>query len=175
MAILDSKFDILRGWPNGSAVAEEFKLTTTNNTGNQKAGKWVPIADGMAVSDAVATSSGGAACALVIEGREDESHKLSGTCTALLGGGYVVRLENVTADSEQFTSVGLTTGSAVAVAGSIIVAAVGADIAVDLAVAADAAQVARNVADPLGSVVGFVLDASKIANNGTGTVDVYIR
>ena len=175
MAILDSKFDILRGWPNGSAVSEELKLAATADTNPQTAGKWVPLAAGMAVSDTAATSTGAVGCALVIEGREDESHKLSGTCTVLLGGGYVVRLENKAQDGEMFTAAGLAPGVPVAVAGSILVAAAGENIAVDVAVAAEDPVAARDEAAPLGKVVGFVLDTNLAQGGATGTIDVYIR
>lgn len=175
MAILDSKFDILRGWPNGSAVSEELKLAATAAVNPQTAGKWVPLAAGMVVEDAAATSTGGVGCALIIEGREDESHKLSNTCTVLLGGGYVVRLENKAADNEMFTAAGLVPGAPVAVAGSIIVLAEGEAIAADVAINAGAEVPARNVDAPLGKVVGFVLDTNLAQGGATGTIDVYIR
>ena len=180
MAILDSKFDILRGWPNSSAVAEEFKLAATHATNPQTAGKWVPLANGMKVADAAGVSGGVTAqCGLIIEGREDESHKLSGTCTVLLGGGYIVRLSNAAGDGSMFTwDAGLVAGIPVKVEGSIIVKAVAADDDGQLPAldgnAADPGPVAQANTN---KIVGFVVDGSAVGNaaNSGGYIDVYIR
>ena len=42
MVALNSKFDILRGWPNSSAVAEDFVIGGTT-THAHKQGTWVSL------------------------------------------------------------------------------------------------------------------------------------
>ena len=100
MAALNSKFDILRGWPNSSAVAEDFVIGATGAqsgwTHPHAAGTWVTLAnttDGsMKTVDGAAASAFGTSCFLVIEGADDYSSRFSNRVTCLLGGGYVVRV-----------------------------------------------------------------------------------
>ena len=106
MAILNSKFDILRGWPDGSAIAEDFTISEIGNgaAANDnvfRSGHFVALgvnasgsaADYTCSSDASALNSDGSvALGLVIEGQEDYSSKMSKTVTCLIAGGYVVRL-----------------------------------------------------------------------------------
>ncbi len=177
MAILDSKFDILRGWPNGSAVAEEFKLAATAAVNPQTAGKWVPLANGMKVADLAGVSGGVTAQpGLIIEGREDESHKLSGTCTVLLGGGHIVRLSNAAGDNTMFThDAGLVAGAPVKVVGSVIALAVAEDDDADVQAAGD--DGAQAALANTNKIVGFVVDGSAVGAQGDsgGYIDVYIR
>ncbi len=105
MAVLNSKFDILRGWPDGSAVAEDFNksATATDLTdGVYRHGNFVAL--GCGGDGAVGTAYGasgarsanaavkGTRLGLIIEGDEETSSQMSGTVTCLVGGGYVVRL-----------------------------------------------------------------------------------
>ncbi len=105
MAILNSKFDILRGWPDGSAIAEDFTISeiAAPNAGDNvfRAGHFVALgvehdfttANYTCASDASKLNSDGSvALGLVIEGKEDYSARMSNTVTALIAGGYVVRL-----------------------------------------------------------------------------------
>ena len=159
MSLLTSKFDILRGWPNGSACVEELTKSTTVVNVNHKAGTFVNVDADYTVADAAVVSNGLKLTALIIEGAEDKSSTASGTVTVLLGGGYVVRLENVTADGEMFNHAGLLVGSPVETEVSGINAAAGSVIGLCAAEA---------------NCIGFVLAVSKDAN-GIGTVAVYIR
>ena len=106
MAVLNSKFDILRGWPDGSAVAEDFVKSTDpaaeTAKGVYRHGNFVRI--GFGKDNTVAVNYG--ACGnrahntagvdvhlgLIIEGDEETSSQMSNTVTCLVGGGYVVRL-----------------------------------------------------------------------------------
>tara|TARA_Y100000592_G_scaffold19371_1_gene29683 strand:- start:6383 stop:6898 length:516 start_codon:yes stop_codon:yes gene_type:complete len=103
MVALTSKFDILRGWPNGSAVQEDFIIGGTS-THAHKAGTWVALAsttDGtMKTSDANCSSDVQSPCFLIIEGRDDLSSRFSNRVTCLLGGGYVVRIPQNYRDSD---------------------------------------------------------------------------
>ena len=100
MAALNSKFDILRGWPNSSAVQEDFVIGATGAqsgwTHPHAAGTWVKLAnttDGtMKTADAPASSAFATKCYLIIEGADDYSSRFSNRVTCLLGGGYVVRV-----------------------------------------------------------------------------------
>jgi len=104
MAVLNSKFDILRGWPDGSAVAEDFTKSTKDSTDPAvyRAGHFVVLGrgtDGEASAnnsvggDIAQINSGyGNALGLIIEGEEETSSAMSNTVTCLIGGGYVVRL-----------------------------------------------------------------------------------
>lgn len=104
MAVLNSKFDILRGWPNGSAVAEDLVKATKDATDPAiyRAGHFVAVGFGSDASTPVPygacgdmkdnTAAAGRHLALIIEGEEETSSSMSGTVTALVGGGYVVRL-----------------------------------------------------------------------------------
>lgn len=104
MAILNSKFDILRGWPDGSAIAEDFTISeiAAPDAGDNvfRSGHFVALgknaagaaADYTCSSDASELNSKGQALGLVIEGQEDYSARMSKTVTCLIAGGYVVRL-----------------------------------------------------------------------------------
>lgn len=96
MAILNSKFDILRGWPDGSAIAEDFTIVEVADKLNTfRSGHFVELgAHGAytAGSDAATLKSDGRALGLVIEGQEDYSSRMSKTVTCLIAGGYVVKL-----------------------------------------------------------------------------------
>ena len=104
MAVLNSKFDILRGWPDGSAVAEDFTKSTktAGDAAVFRAGHFVALGrgtDGVAGANMSAggklsaiNSGPGTALGLVIEGEEETSSNMSNTVTCLIGGGYVVRL-----------------------------------------------------------------------------------
>lgn len=108
MAVLNSKFDILRGWPDGSAVAEDFVKSTdaANNAdildGVYRHGNFVRLGFGAAKDNAVAygacgkrtdnVAEAGARLGLIIEGDEETSSQMSNTVTCLIGGGYMVRL-----------------------------------------------------------------------------------
>ena len=108
MAILNSKFDILRGWPDGSAIAEDFtiskKVAGVDATADNifRAGRFVQIGvDGAGsaaaytcASDASAINSDGTPLGLIIEGQEDYSSRMSNTVTCLIAGGYMVKLHN---------------------------------------------------------------------------------
>ena len=96
MVALNSKFDILRGWPNSSAVQEDFVIGGEGHPHLQ--GQWVMLADNpdgsMVTSDDIdnTTSSDAVSCYLVIEGLDDHSSKFANRVTCLLGGGYIVRI-----------------------------------------------------------------------------------
>lgn len=108
MAVLNSKFDILRGWPDGSAVAEDFVKSNHADVANDVAdgvyrhGNFVALGFGKDVSQHIAygacgkrsdnTSAAGVRLGLIIEGDEETSSQMSNTVTCLVGGGYVVRL-----------------------------------------------------------------------------------
>lgn len=95
MVALNSKFDILRGWPNSSAVAEDFVIGGTDNHPHLQ-GQWVSLADNsdgsMVTQDDLTTSAADVTCYLVIEGLDDHSSKFANRVTCLLGGGYIVRI-----------------------------------------------------------------------------------
>ena len=102
MAVLGSKFDILRGWPNSSAVSEDFRINPSalpeDRTHKHRAGEWVILDSGSAkvsrTTNAAVASSDATKPALVLEGLEDYSARFVGKVTCLVGGGYVVRLTN---------------------------------------------------------------------------------
>ena len=101
MVALNSKFDILRGWPNSSAVQEDFVIGGTTHTHRQ--GEWVSLAstrDGsMQTENAFPTSAENKVCYLIIEGLDDHSAKFANRVTCLLGGGYMVRIPEVAPDA----------------------------------------------------------------------------
>lgn len=104
MVALTSKFDILRGWPNGSAVQEDFVIGGTSSHAH-KQGTWVSLdsskKDGtMCTSDSAANSDFGSDCYLIIEGRDDYSSRFANRVTCLLGGGYMVRIPQNAVDAE---------------------------------------------------------------------------
>lgn len=104
MVALNSKFDILRGWPNSSAVQEDFVIGGTS-THSHKQGMWVVLdssnKDGsMVTSDSLPTSTDAVRPNLIIEGRDDYSSRFANRVTCLLGGGYVVRIPQSGVDAE---------------------------------------------------------------------------
>jgi len=116
MAILNSKFDILRGWPDGSAIAEDFTISeiaeASAAAGDNvfRSGHFVALGKNAAGADANYTcssdasklnSDGTVSLGLVIEGQEDYSARMSKTVTCLIAGGYVVRL-HLEADQQGF-------------------------------------------------------------------------
>jgi len=105
MAILNSKFDILRGWPDGSAIAEDFTIVEKNAEANVfRSGHFVELsAEGPYTSRSTYATlkSDGRALGLVIEGKEDYSSRMSKTVTCLIAGGYIVRLHRE-ADQQGF-------------------------------------------------------------------------
>jgi hypothetical protein len=105
MAVLNSKFDILRGWPDGSAIAEDFTRHTDaadKDDGVYRHGNFVALGRDKNGSGSFAygasgsrTHSGAVAgirLGLIIEGEEETSSSMSKTVTCLIGGGYMVRL-----------------------------------------------------------------------------------
>lgn len=100
MVALNSKFDILRGWPNSSAVQEDFVIGTGGGGDSHPhlQGQWVSLADNsngsMVTVDHLAdtTSAAALSCYLIIEGLDDHSSKFANRVTCLLGGGYIVRI-----------------------------------------------------------------------------------
>lgn len=102
MVALNSKFDILRGWPNSSAVQEDFVIGG-DSTHKHRQGEWVSLAstnDGsMKTADSLVTSASNKVCYLIIEGLDDHSSKFANRVTCLLGGGYMVRIPEVAPDA----------------------------------------------------------------------------
>lgn len=102
MVALNSKFDILRGWPNSSAVQEDFVIGG-DSTHKHRQGEWVSLAstnDGsMKTDDALVASASNKVCYLIIEGLDDHSAKFANRVTCLLGGGYMVRIPEVAPDA----------------------------------------------------------------------------
>lgn len=107
MAVLNSKFDILRGWPDGSAVAEDFIKSHTSaaadlDEGVYRHGQFVALGYEGDGSVGAAYGAGGTLeenkavagrrLGLIIEGDEETSSQMSGTVTCLVGGGFSVRL-----------------------------------------------------------------------------------
>ena len=108
MAVLNSKFDILRGWPDGSAVAEDFNKSNHADAaddvtdGVYRHGNFVRLGFGKDNTVAVAygacgkrqhnTAAAGVRLGLIIEGDEETSSQMSNTVTCLVAGGYQVRL-----------------------------------------------------------------------------------
>tara|TARA_B100000214_G_scaffold373963_2_gene355490 strand:- start:1691 stop:2308 length:618 start_codon:yes stop_codon:yes gene_type:complete len=104
MAVLNSKFDILRGWPDGSAVAEDFTKNATADTskGVYRHGNFVALGFGDDLNDPQPYTACGqresnkavanVRLGLIIEGDEETSSQMSNTVTCLIGGGYMVRL-----------------------------------------------------------------------------------
>ena len=123
MSILNSKFDILRGWPNSSAVAEDWNVPNIPAGDDPLySGTWVKLDPAVtAVPTVLSQTKATKDCntianhptlwALVIEGQDEYSSRFSGKVTVLLGGGYVVRLYNdgVLANA-QFTAANMAPG-----------------------------------------------------------------
>jgi hypothetical protein len=123
LAVLNSKFDVLRGWPNGSAVAEDF-VVGGYATHAHKAGTWVNLDAAIptvaTTDDAAGVSSRTQRPYLIIEGRDDLASPEVGKVTCLMGGGYVVRLDGAVTDSQYDESDAFVPGAPVHVSGSII-------------------------------------------------------
>ena len=102
MVALNSKFDILRGWPNSSAVQEDFVIGGDSEHKHRQ-GEWVSLAstnDGsMKTHDGLVDSASNKVCYLIIEGLDDHSSKFANRVTCLLGGGYMVRIPEVAPDA----------------------------------------------------------------------------
>lgn len=159
MVALNSKFDILRGWPNSSAVQEDFVIGSAVHS--HYMGQWVSLdvqnKDGSmhtAVALADTTSDSAAAkCYMIIEGKDDYSSRFANRVTCLLGGGYVVRLpqKGVTADGTEYDILAAAASTfapmqEVKVAGGVVTALAG------------------NEVNPRQSVVGQVLAVDSNAN-----------
>ena len=115
MAVLKSDFDILRGWPDGSAVAEDIAVNSADDgTHTYKAGQWVALDSAIPGTMtthknlAAAVSGRNSKCFMIIEGREDYSAGATAAdkVTVLLGGGYVAKLHNRTTDEMYDTADG---------------------------------------------------------------------
>jgi cold shock CspA family protein len=145
MAILNSKFDILRGWPDGSAIAEDFKISKLGAdaaAGDDifRTGRFVRLgvdAAGVGAAytcgaDASATNSDGSALGLIIEGEEDYSSLMSKTVTCLIAGGYVVKLHNESSQAgfQQVVAGGEDMFRATSTVGGAVALAAGAQVAV---------------------------------------------
>lgn len=102
MVALNSKFDILRGWPNSSAVQEDFVIGGTSAHGHRQ-GEWVSLQDkndgSMVTDDAAVSSAVDKSCYIIIEGLDDHSSKFANRVTCLLGGGYMVRIPETAPDA----------------------------------------------------------------------------
>jgi len=106
MSILNSKFDILRGWPNSSAVAEDWNVPTIAAGDDPLySGTWVKLDPLVTAAPTVKSQTkvsknsstllqSPTLWGLVIEGQDEYSSRFSNKVTVLLGGGYVVRLYN---------------------------------------------------------------------------------
>jgi hypothetical protein len=121
MSLLNSKFDILRGWPNSSAVAEDWNVPTIE-AGHDPlySGTWVKLDPAVtavptvksqtkASKDSTSLATHPTLWALVIEGQDEYSSRFSNKVTVLLGGGYVVKLYN-DGVNDQFTADNLAPG-----------------------------------------------------------------
>lgn len=100
MVALNSKFDILRGWPNSSAVQEDFVIGGSEFNKHRQ-GEWVKLSGndgGMVTADELPNSATDS-CFLVIEGLDDHSAKFANRVTCLLGGGYMVRIPETAPDA----------------------------------------------------------------------------
>lgn len=180
MVALNSKFDILRGWPNSSAVQEDFVIPSAqddNDANHHKfyQGTWVTLADsndGSMVCDVTAAnvdSSATKSCYLIIEGRDDYSSQFAKRVTCLLGGGYMVRLPEkgvtsagVSYDILSAASTSFTVGQRVKVVNGVLNPVADADIA---APADEPAQL-----EARGAVVGHVIATNDSAN----TIDIFV-
>lgn len=102
MVALNSKFDILRGWPNSSAVQEDFVIGGVNFNKHRQ-GEWVSLQDkndgSMVTDDAAVSSAADKSCYIIIEGLDDHSSKFANRVTCLLGGGYMVRIPETAPDA----------------------------------------------------------------------------
>ena len=144
MAILNSKFDILRGWPDGSAISQDFTISKINGADAAddifRSGRFVRLgvdATGAAAAytcsaDASEINSDGTPLGLIIEGQEDYSSRMSNTVTCLVAGGYMVKLHNE-ADQGGFQAAvegGANQFRATSTAGGNVALAAGVQVAV---------------------------------------------
>lgn len=146
MAVLNSKFDILRGWPNGSAVAIDVGMES-GGTHSFRAGTFVKLIDdnGTAIAgndpddvDAALAANGSSAglrgLGLIIEGLEETSAAMSKTVTVLVGGGFVARFHleasmtknafgsaSIPNGVDQFAAANMAGGEAVTIVNSKVV------------------------------------------------------
>lgn len=125
MANLKSKFDILRGWPQQSAVQEDFIIGGTSSGHKHHQGTWVSLGAAYTTTNeamADVNSSKAKKCFLVIEGKDDYSSQFANRVTVLLGGGYVVRLDGDTARVEvaQYAAGAYVAGSPVKVLNGVV-------------------------------------------------------
>jgi len=146
MAVLNSKFDILRGWPNGSAVAIDVGMEAAD-THKFRAGTFVKLinangraiagstmADVDAVIDANGQNQGLGGFGLIIEGLEETSAAMSKTITILVGGGFVARFHkeasmtqnafgqaSIPNGVDQFNDAGMVGGALVTITDGILV------------------------------------------------------
>ena len=191
MAVLSNKFDILRGWPNASAVAEDFiipnKSAIDNLADSHKflQGQWVTLkstTDGtMACEPLIADVDSGPSkpCYLIIEGRDDYSSQFANRVTCLVGGGYMVRLPQTGKDSDNqdykilnAAASSFTPGQAVKVVDGVLEPITVGDV--DAANAgADAAANAANIDDltARGLIVGHVM----AVNTADNTIDIFVN
>ena len=143
MVALNSKFDILRGWPNSSAVQEDFVIGSADHP--HYMGQWVSLdaqnksGDMKTATDLASTTSDAAAkCFLIIEGKDDYSSRFANRVTCLLGGGYMVRLpqKGVTADGTEYdilaaAASSFAPGQEVRVSGGVVTALNAGELDVD--------------------------------------------
>jgi hypothetical protein len=178
MAVLSNKFDILRGWPNASAVAEDFIIPGKASLGTHKflQGQWVSldasVVDGtMAAKTVLNTVNSGVSekCYLIIEGRDDYSAQFANRVTCLVGGGYMVRLPETGKDSDNQDYQILSTAASNFAPGQAVKVVEGvlnpvADIDVD----APGNEVAEMNARAL--IVGHVM----AVNTADNTIDIFV-
>ena len=184
MVALTSKFDILRGWPNGSAVQEDFIIGASGNqsgwTHPHAAGTWVKLAstnDGtMKTVDGAASSAFDTKCYLVIEGADDYSSRFSHRVTCLLGGGYMVRVPQNYKDADGNTVVCLADAASTFTVGdqlkvvsnqlSEYVATVGFPASGEVANAVNTTEITNR-----SGIVATVM----AVNSNDNTIDVYVH
>lgn len=114
MAILNSKFDILRGYPNGSALAEPFKVKKTAGVPVSLPGGTLvtqELQDGATVMDAATTPDVSSADPiqvwLVVEGNDDYSGEF-------VVGGHACRVgSGLIWETDQYTAGTYTPGTAI--------------------------------------------------------------
>ena len=201
MAALNSKFDILRGWPNSSAVQEDFVIGATGNqsgwTHPHAAGTWVTLAsttDGsMKTVDGATTSAFGTSCFLVIEGADDYSSRFAHRVTCLLGGGYMVRIPQSYNDSDGNAVTCLNTAASTFAPGDLVKVVSNAlskvdvsalDIVIENGVDGDPGNVdAQNVKDALEGLGANAIQLAErekavgkvmAVNSIDNTIDVYV-
>jgi hypothetical protein len=175
MSILNSKFDILRGWPNSSAVAEDWNVPTIAAGDDPLySGTWVkldPLVTAVPTVDSQTKASKNSTSldthptlwALVIEGQDEYSSRFSNKVTVLLGGGYVVRLYNDDVNDQFTASAGLVPGAPVQLAAGKIAALGAAGAAV-----VDGANPDNGLLDDIIHKIGFCL--AKTAD----TCDIFV-